>query len=635
MSKKEITASNILPTRDFKSILDNITEFITLCDSDFKILESNHSADVILGGGNPLIGSHCYDKYRGKTQPCEDCPLPETMSTGSIISLETYDERFGEYFEERAYPIVSDTEELEGFVLVGKNISKSREHEEKSAQEKKLAALGQISSGVAHDFNNVLTGILGRARLMKKLTTDPEFLKNLQIIESAALDGAATVRRMQDFTRLRKDEQFESIDLKKLIEEVIALTRPKWRDSAIASGILIEPIVRLADNLNILGDPPDLRRAFMNILFNSVDAMPDGGVLTITAQARDGKITIQFKDTGIGMTEETIERIFDPFFSTKGVKGTGLGMSEVFGVIKRHLGQITVDSQVGKGTVITILLLQTDITAVEISKPTEVIKAKPSRILVLDDEKYILGIVEEVLTDLGHEVTSCSSAEDGINQFKKDNFDVVITDLGMPDVSGWEVAERIKEVNASTPIILLTGWALNLDPEKIKENHVDFVLQKPFTEEELEKAISKAIPIAKKLKIDVVPDKEPVVQSSRILVIDDEEYILDIVEEVLTVQGHKVTSSSSAENGLEIFKKENFDIVITDLGMPEMSGWEVAERIKKNNPKTPVILLTGWALNLEPEKIKENGVDFVLQKPFTEEKLTGIISKARKLLIKI
>ncbi len=634
MSKKEITASNILPMRDFKSILDNITEFITLCDVDFRILESNHSADMILGGGDPLRGSFCYDKYRGKTQPCEDCPLPETMSTGSIISLENYNERFGEYFEERAYPIVSDTEELEGFVLVGKNISKSREHEEKSVQEKKLAALGQISSGVAHDFNNVLTGILGRARLMKKLTTDPEFLKNLQIIESAALDGAATVRRMQDFTRLRKDEEFESINLKNLIEEVIALTRPKWRDLAISSGILIELIVQLADNLNVLGDPPDLRRAFMNIIFNAVDAMPDGGVLTINAQVRDGKISIQFKDVGIGMTEETIERIFDPFFSTKGVKGTGLGMSEVFGVIKRHSGKITVNSQVGKGTVITILLQQTDITAVEISKPTEVIKTKPSRILILDDEEYILGIVEEVLTDLGHEVTSYLSAEDGINQFKKDNFDIVITDLGMPDVSGWEVAERIKEVNASTPIILLTGWALNLDSEKIKENKVDFVLQKPFTKEELEKAISKVIPIAKKLKKDVIPDEEPVVQSSRILVIDDEEYILDIVEEILTDQGHKVTSSGSAENGLEIFKKENFDIVITDLGMPEMSGWEVAERIKKYNPKTPVILLTGWALNLEPEKIKENGVDFVLQKPFTEEKLTEIISKARKTIDK-
>ncbi|MCH7763102.1 MAG: response regulator [Candidatus Marinimicrobia bacterium] len=634
MSKKEITASNILPMRDFKSILDNITEFITLCDVDFRILESNHSADMILGGGDPLRGSFCYDKYRGKTQPCEDCPLPETMSTGSIISLENYNERFGEYFEERAYPIVSDTEELEGFVLMCKNISKSREHREKSTQDKKLAALGKISSGVAHDFNNVLTGILGRARLMKKLTTDPELLKNLQVIKSAALDGAATVRRMQDFTRLRKDEEFESINLKKLIEEVIALTRPKWRDLAISSGILIELIVQLADNLNVLGDPPDLRRAFMNILFNAIDAMPDGGVLTINAQVRDGKISIQFKDVGIGMTEETIERIFDPFFSTKGVKGTGLGMSEVFGVIKRHSGKITVNSQVGKGTVITILLQQTDITAVEISKPTEVIKTKPSRILILDDEEYILGIVEEVLTDLGHEVTSYLSAEDGINQFKKDNFDIVITDLGMPDVSGWEVAERIKEVNASTPIILLTGWALNLDSEKIKENKVDFVLQKPFTKEELEKAISKVIPIAKKLKKDVIPDEEPVVQSSRILVIDDEEYILDIVEEILTDQGHKVTSSGSAENGLEIFKKENFDIVITDLGMPEMIGWEVAERIKKYNPKTPVILLTGWALNLEPEKIKENGVDYVLKKPFTEEKLTEIISKARKTIDK-
>jgi CheY-like chemotaxis protein len=251
---------------------------------------------------------------------------------------------------------------------------------------------------------------------------------------------------------LRKDEEFESINLKKLIEEVVALTRPKWRDLAVSSGLLIEVIVQLGDNLNVLGDPPDLRRAFMNIIFNAVDAMPDGGILTINAQARDGEISVQFKDVGIGMTEETIERIFDPFYSTKGVKGTGLGMSEVFGVIKRHSGKITVNSQVGKGTVINILLHQTDMTAVEISKPTEVIKTKPSRILILDDEEYILGIVEEVLTDLGHEVTSYLSAEDGINQFKKDNFDIVITDLGMPDVSGWEVRKGLRKITLRLPL---------------------------------------------------------------------------------------------------------------------------------------------------------------------------------------
>lgn len=502
MSKKEIAASNILPTRDFKSILDNITEFITLCDRDFRILESNRSADVILGDGNPLIGSHCYNKYRGKTQPCDDCPLPETMSTGSIISLETYDERFGEYFEERAYPIVSDTEELEGFVLVGKNISKSREHGEKSAQEKKLAALGQISSGVAHDFNNVLTGILGRAHLMKKLTTDPELLKNLEVIESAALDGAATVRRMQDFTRLRKDEEFEPIDLKNLIEEVIALTRPNWKDSAIESGILIEPIVRLADNLNILGDPPDLRRAFMNILFNSVDAMPDGGVITINAQTRDGKIIVEIKDTGIGMTEETVERIYDPFFSTKGAKGTGLGMTEVYGVIKRHNGWIDIKSQVGNGTVITISLPTAEKVMEEfvLVEPT---KAKPSRILVIDDQEYVLEITEELLTRLEHEVTANTSAEKALDQFKKGKYDIVITDLGMPEMSGWEVAKKIKKMDSTIPLILITGWSIDTDKEKLKEKGVDFTLKKPYTMEELENVISDATKLIEEITSEI------------------------------------------------------------------------------------------------------------------------------------
>jgi len=427
-----------------KKIFDNITEFIALCDSDFNIIYSNRPADIVLGQSKSLVGSKCYSSFRGKSEKCADCPLEPSLESGTIIPIESFDERFEEYFEERAYPIATESGELDGFVLMSKNLTKSREIEEKYAQAKKLAALGQISSGVAHDFNNVLTGVLGRVQLIKRQTEDPKILKNLDMIETAAHDGSATVKRMQDFARLRTDEKFIPIDVKKIVEEVLALTRPKWRDDSEMQGVIIEPVVEIEDEIYILGDPSDLKGAFTNLIFNAVDAMQEGGVLSIGAQVHEEKIVITFEDTGIGMTVDTLERIYDPFFSTKGVKGTGLGMSEVYGVIKRHRGAIETTSKIGRGTNISITLpigdaaTQSDVIESEEDKYL-------SRILIIDDEEYILDMLEELLEGQGHTVTTSSSTTNGLELFQKSNFDLVITDLGMPEMSGWEVAERIKK----------------------------------------------------------------------------------------------------------------------------------------------------------------------------------------------
>ncbi len=478
-----------------KKIFDNITEFIALCDSDFNIIYSNRPADIVLGQSKSIIGTKCYSSFRGKSEKCADCPLEPSLESGTIIPIESFDERFGEYFEERVYPITTESREIDGFVLMSKNLTKSREIEEKHAQAKKMAALGQISSGVAHDFNNVLTGVLGRVQLIKRQTEDPRVLKNLKMIETAAHDGSATVKRMQDFARLRTDEKFIPIKVKEIIEEVLALTRPKWRDDAEMQGVIIEPVVEIEEEMYVLGDPSDLKGSFTNLIFNAVDAMPEGGVLSIKAQIRNDKIVINFEDTGIGMTEDTLERIYDPFFSTKGVKGTGLGMSEVYGVIKRHRGAIEATSKIGKGTNITITLPSGEPVLKTDEKESEEDKYL-SRILIIDDEEYILDMLEELLEDQGHSVTTSSSTSNGLELFQKSNFDVVITDLGMPEMSGWEVAERIKKMNSAVSVVLLTGWALNLEAEKIKENGVDFTLQKPFKEENLYQLIHDA----KKLK---------------------------------------------------------------------------------------------------------------------------------------
>jgi signal transduction histidine kinase/CheY-like chemotaxis protein len=481
----------------YKFIFDKITDTILLCDVDFNIQESNYAAEILLGEGESLVGKKCHSVLRLQERPCLDCPLADTLKSGAIIPLVKYDERFGEYFEERTYPVEKTEGSLDSFIITCKNVTKSRELEEKSAQLKKLSALGQISSGVAHDFNNVLTVVLGRIQLLKKQIKDPLILNSLDMIEKSALDGASKVRKIQEFSRPKEGRLDEVIDLNKLIQEVVEITRPKWDIAAKIRGILIEPILDLEKNLFIYGDSSDLRNAFTNIIFNAVDAMPEGGVLSIKSHYQNNQVTVEFMDTGIGMTEEVQEKIFDPFFSTKGVLGTGLGMSEVWGIIKRHNGRIVINSHIGKGTTIRLFLtLAEKPVDQDISQVSQQIA--PCNILVVDDEEYILEIMKELLTELGHTVTTFSSAPKALEHFRKNAFDIVLTDLGMPEMNGLEMAAKLKEIKPDTLVIMMSGWGLNLD-EKSTTNIVDYIINKPFSVEKIIFIISESTAKIKKL----------------------------------------------------------------------------------------------------------------------------------------
>ncbi len=474
---------------NYKFLFDNLTDSILLCDADFTIKESNHAADVILGKGEKIVWQKCYQMLRSSDHPCLDCPLKDTLKSGVIIPLVYYDERFGEYFEERTHPIVDAKGKVKQFILTCKNVTKSRELEDKSAMMKKLSALGQISSGVAHDFNNVLTVVLGRVQLLKKQLSDPYILKSLDMIERAALDGAAKVRKIQEFSRPREGKLEEVIDLKKVIEEVVEITRPKWDTGAKIKGILIEPVLDLRNQVFINGDSSDLRNAFTNIIFNAIDAMPEGGVLSIKCYCDSSQAIAEFIDTGIGMTEEVLERIFDPFFSTKGVLGTGLGMSEVWGIVQRHNAHITINSHVGKGTTIRIFFP----LAVKLTEAAETIatlEGAPCRILVVDDEDYILEILKELLSELGHSVITTNSAFAALKLSQQNHFDIMITDLGMPEMNGLEMAAKVKQIRADIQTILMSGWGLALDEKNL--TNVDFLINKPFSIEKIIFTINEA-----------------------------------------------------------------------------------------------------------------------------------------------
>jgi signal transduction histidine kinase len=468
---------------NFRFIFDHMTDLIMVCNSGFVIGDANNAANIVLGKGDNLCGTKCYQSLHQGKHPCLDCPLNDTVSSGTVIPIVRYDDRFNEYFEERCFPVLNQSGELESFILVVKNVTKSRELEEKSAQMKKLAALGKISSGVAHDFNNVLTVVLGRVQLMKKLTTDPYFIKSLDMIEKSALDGASKVRKIQEFSRPGDRAMTGSVNLKSIIEEVLEITRPRWDNAAKARGVLIEPILNLDENLFILGDSSDLRNAFTNIIFNAVDAMSNGGILSIKALKTGNSIRVDFKDTGHGMTEEVIERIFDPFFTTKGVLGSGLGMSEVYGIIKRHNGRIQVESEVGTGTTIKLLFPKSKRLEEEVASGKSG-KVKALEIFIVDDEEYIVETLGEYLGEMGHAVHSSNSSVQALSDIKKTHYDVVITDLGMPVINGVELAGLIKKINPMIQVVMISGWALNLKSSEL-ENRVDFVINKPFSFEKI------------------------------------------------------------------------------------------------------------------------------------------------------
>jgi len=491
MTKKFPLSEKDIENIGFEDILHYTSDFILLCNSDFDIVKSNHAADIILGQGKSIASQKCYKVLRGSDLPCADCPLKETFRNGVIIPVSYYDERLDEYFEERTHPIASKTNSIKGFVIQGKNASKLREIEQKNAQDKKLSALGRISSGVAHDFNNVLTGVLGRIQLLRNQTDDAYVLEGLEKIEKAATDGAAKVKKIQDFSRANASDVAEIINVAETINDVVDMTRSKWKDGPILQGIIVDTKTDLDENLYIEGNISDIRNLITNLIFNAVDAMPDGGLITITAEEHNQQAFIRISDTGTGMTEETIEKIFDPFFTTKGLRGTGLGLSEVFGAIKRHKGNIKVESKVGRGSIFTITLPLSRIQkAGEETKRSCVTEC--ARIMIIDDENYILEILSEMLVSLGHKVTSYESGRLALSEFSKDKFDIIITDMGMPDITGEEIVIRVREIDPTIQIVLMSGWNINLE-EKNLHKIVNFTFGKPFVMGEIKDVVQNAL----------------------------------------------------------------------------------------------------------------------------------------------
>ncbi len=352
-------------------------------------------------------------------------------------------------------------------------------------QHEKLRALGELSSGVAHDFNNILGIILGRSQLLQGRVDDPELVRGLKTIERAAQDGGETVRRIQDFARARTEQNFQALDVNALLTEVVEITRTRWRDQAEVRNVRIDVRMDLGDVRPIQGNGAELREVYTNLVFNAVDAMPSGGSITFASRMEDDTVVVTVRDTGSGMEPHVRARIFDPFFTTKGANGMGLGMSVVYGIVERHNGSIHVESEPGRGTTFTIRVPAAATTADAPSGERASAPAQVARILAVDDEPDILELVADILQTAGHRVDTVSSGPAALQRLRDARYDLMFCDLGMREMSGWEVVSAVRAQDTAMGVVLLTGWGATLSSDRVQEYGIDAVLNKPFEMEKL------------------------------------------------------------------------------------------------------------------------------------------------------
>ncbi len=471
--------------REHQSLLTNILESaresIYAVDPDGNFKWCNTATLKGLGYqrsnfiGRPLL-SMVYEPDRELVR--------EKLAAALTGSPQTYEMRYFSHDGKLRYARVDNSPlvvegRTTGVLGIARDITEQKEERERAARADKLRALGQLASGVAHDFNNSLAAILGRAQLLRRQVGDPALVRNLDIIQTAAEDAAATVRRIQTFARKSAVKEFELVDVAGLLNDAIEITRTRWQNEARIRGLEYEVNLDTERGHFTYGSASELREVFVNMIVNAVDAMPRGGRLLVSCRRIENRLQLHFTDNGVGMPDDVQQKIFEPFFSTKGAQGTGLGLSVSYSIIERHSGSISVVSEPGNGARFTI-----DLPAVGADSSSHDLSAlgnAPSlRVLVVDDEAAVRETLAEMLVAVNHRVELAGSGQEAVEKMRATAFDFVFTDLAMPEMDGWETARLIRKEWPNVKIVLVTGYGPTTAPPTGEEELVDAVIGKPF-----------------------------------------------------------------------------------------------------------------------------------------------------------
>jgi PAS domain S-box-containing protein len=485
--------------RERQSLLENVLEsareVICAVDLEGKIMWSNSATSVMNGySKDEMIGQHFTDLIAeadrkasldsfarvlaGEPQSLE---VRIVTSSGSVRHVHT-----------DTTPLVIEGRTT-GVLSITRDITEQKQERERAAQADKLRALGQLASGVAHDFNNALAAILGRAQLLRRSTRDSEVARNLDIIQTAAEDAAATVRRIRSFAHQSPGEESTLLEVGALLRDAVEITRTRWENDARARGLRYDVQLEAPCELHARGNASELREVFVNLIVNAIDAMPGGGRLSIKCRGRAARVQIIFSDTGAGMTEEVRARIFEPFYTTKGMDGTGLGLFVSYGIVERHLGHISVASAPGRGTTFTLELPAVEPAATEDAETTRT-TSSPSKVLsvlVVDDEETVRETLAEMVESLGHRATTADGGSAALKLLDTTSFDFVFTDLSMPGMDGIEMAREVRRRRPGLPVVIVTGYGKDAVRSHGAGDAADAVIGKPFDFEQVEEVLAR------------------------------------------------------------------------------------------------------------------------------------------------
>jgi signal transduction histidine kinase len=413
------------------------------------------------------------------------------------LEITSHDElgKLGTSFNKMVEDLETTTTSIEN---LNKEITERKKMEAALLQTEKLRAMGVMTSGVAHDFNNILAIISGHTQLLEGNYKEDKKLTDItRTIYKAAEDGAGIVRRMRQFTKMERDtSMFVSVNIKKVLEDAVDFLKPRWMNIAIVGR---NPFDMNMDDIkevpSILGNPSELREVFINIINNAMDAMPGGGRISFRTWSGKDTVFVRITDTGEGMSEEVKERIFDPFFTTKRAEGSGLGMSISYSVIKRHDGKIEVESEEGKGTAfnLSIPICKEAVQKIVSTEPGQEITTRKLRILVVDDENNLCVLLDGFLSSAGHDVKAITSGKEAIELIKSEEYDLVLSDLVMPGLSGYDVIQALDKLDKRPKVGLITGWKEEIENKDKEGLNVDFILRKPFDLTVLTKHINDVI----------------------------------------------------------------------------------------------------------------------------------------------
>ncbi|PYO21436.1 MAG: hypothetical protein DMD85_14255 [Candidatus Rokuibacteriota bacterium] len=481
--------------RELADVVRRIGEGVVVSDGDDRIVFANRAFHEMIGGGEPLVGVRWTDFLAGAQDVrALTAQMRGPSFQGEVLLLT----RAGD-----PRPVLATLSTVErhdggGIQRIGVFRDISREHELRFRviREQKFRTLGSLAAGVAHNINNRLTPVLGWTEMLQeRLSADEpiggdELKHALNVIHQGASDSVETVRRLQEYSRPARVKGPEAVQLRDVLEQLLALTRPQWDNEAARRGIRYEIDLKADPAPAVLAVASEVREALLNILENALAAMPQGGRLTLHVRGEDDRAVVSISDTGKGMSPEVQRLAFEPFFTTRSTEGgTGLGLSLAQEIVQRYRGTISLSSAEGVGTTFTLSF--PSITAEAARTPAFLPSLEPLRILAVEDEPEVLDVLRAMLSSAGHTVFTAASGREALDLFEREPVDLVLTDLGMPGMTGLALAAELKQ-RRTIPVLLLTGWADELDAANAPS--VDLIVPKPFTRERLFDALARTLP---------------------------------------------------------------------------------------------------------------------------------------------